>query len=672
MTTQNCAECGTRAEPGQSFCDACGAVLSWTDRPAARPTAPSGPARTPSGPAAGAAAPSAPGAGSTPAPGATPSGPGPAASAQGAGSATGPGTASGTASGHVPGAGSATGQTSAAAPGPAPGPGPVPAPDSGPWAPRTGTDSRSGSATAPGAGTGTGSGSGSSGSAPGTGGSARSGSATAPGAGIGAGTGTGAASTPGAAAGPSPAYGSGPDPAHASGPGSQPGLAHGSGAGSGSAPGSTTAHGSTAGHGQATGHSAAAGHGGGVAQGPGTAHAAGAASDGGSGPGHRPAQGTVLAASPPTPPAPAASAAAPAADDDHDPDDEDTTETPLPVIPPEDGTAAPSGTAPAAAHPPAPDATAPTAPVPAAAPAPALGDTMAARARSLLVPVADAEPRPAAPPSVAPVLPGRPVADRPQVRAPGPVQGEQFGVACPWCATPNNPDRHFCVRCAMPMTLEDRSSLRLPWWRRLFHRNREAHWAGDRPRLRRTFDRILSWVVAAVVLTLVIIAGVNTPAAIQATRDHFAKRAPVAPDSFAASRSYPGHKPELAFDKINNSWWGPGVSQSGEGEWIEARFDEPTRLLDLIITSGTSVRPDQLTQSALPHRIKATITLKDGKTTTREIVLDQSSGGQRRAFRVGEVTKVRFTIESSYMASPSKQVSIAEIEFFGPSSANAT
>ncbi|WP_368423296.1 zinc-ribbon domain-containing protein, partial [Streptomyces sp. CAI-78] len=29
MTTKNCAECGTRAEPGQSFCDACGAVLSW-------------------------------------------------------------------------------------------------------------------------------------------------------------------------------------------------------------------------------------------------------------------------------------------------------------------------------------------------------------------------------------------------------------------------------------------------------------------------------------------------------------------------------------------------------------------------------------------------------------------------------------------------------------------
>nr|WP_329219308.1 zinc ribbon domain-containing protein [Streptomyces sp. NBC_01485] len=363
------------------------------------------------------------------------------------------------------------------------------------------------------------------------------------------------------------------------------------------------------------------------------------------------------------------------ADDDDNSDDEDTTETPLPVIPPEDGTAAPTATA----QPPAPDVTAPTTPVtapppaaPAAPAAPAMGDTMADRARSLLVPVADAEPRPAAPPSVAPVLPGRPVADRPQVRAPGPVQGEQYGVACPWCATPNNPDRHFCVRCAMPMTLEDRSSIRLPWWRRLFNRNGATPWAGDRPRLRRTFDRIVSWLVAAVVLTLLIIAGVNTPAAIQATRDHFAKRAPVSPDSFAASRSYPGHKPELVFDKFSNTWWGPGVAQSGEGQWIEASFEQPTRLLELLITSGTSPNANQLTKSALPHRIKATITLKDGKTTTRQITLDQSAGSQQRAFRVGEVTKVRFTIESSYAASADKQVAIAEIEFFGPSTANSS
>ncbi|MGW8871288.1 zinc ribbon domain-containing protein, partial [Streptomyces sp. NPDC055768] len=39
MTTQNCAECGTPAEPGQSFCDACGAVLRW-DQAGARTAQP--------------------------------------------------------------------------------------------------------------------------------------------------------------------------------------------------------------------------------------------------------------------------------------------------------------------------------------------------------------------------------------------------------------------------------------------------------------------------------------------------------------------------------------------------------------------------------------------------------------------------------------------------------
>ncbi|WP_374386472.1 hypothetical protein [Streptomyces sp. D2-8] len=76
--------------------------------------------------------------------------------------------------------------------------------------------------------------------------------------------------------------------------------------------------------------------------------------------------------------------------------------------------------------------------------------------------------------------------------------------------------------------------------------------------------------------------------------------------------------------------------------------------------------------SAPPHRILATITGKDGRTTTRRLTLDQGTGPQRRAFRVGEVSAVRFTIESAYGISGKKQVIIAEIEFFGPSSANNT
>ncbi|MFJ3777939.1 NADase-type glycan-binding domain-containing protein [Streptomyces sp. NPDC090075] len=298
------------------------------------------------------------------------------------------------------------------------------------------------------------------------------------------------------------------------------------------------------------------------------------------------------------------------------------------------------------------------------------------RARRLLVPVQDPDATPPPAPSVAPVLPGRPTPQRPaSVRTPGEDLGAHGGTPCPWCATPNRPDRHFCTRCAMPMAGHDSTSPSAPrpWWRRIFDfRNRETPWAGDRPRLRRTFDRVLTWIVAAVVLALVTVLAFNIPNAVSATRDHFAQRAQVSPDRITASRSYAGHKPDLAFDKVSNTWWGPGVIQGGEGEWIEARFDEPTRLLNVIVSSGESNHFDQLKKSALPHRVKVTIKTADGKTEDRELTLDQMVGGQTRNLRAADVVSVRFTIESSYQASAETQVAIAEIELFGPSSASSS
>ncbi|WP_432082505.1 zinc ribbon domain-containing protein [Streptomyces sp. WAC 04229] len=339
--------------------------------------------------------------------------------------------------------------------------------------------------------------------------------------------------------------------------------------------------------------------------------------------------------------------------------------------------AAPTASAPSAPAPsraPGTDETAPTTPV-APVPAPnALTDTMSDRARSLLVPVADPEAQsPAPPPGIAPVLPGRPDADRPQVRAPGHVDIAN-GPPCPWCSTPNRPDRHYCARCAMPLIAGgDQAAVRAPWWRRLFGgTRRETPWAGDRPRLRRVFDRIGTWITIVVVVTLAVLGFMYIPDGYQATRDHFAKRAPVSPDGIKASRSYAGHDPKLLIDKLSNTWWGPGVVESGQGQWVEATFTEPTRLLDVIITPGVSNRAEKNKESALPHRVKATITLKDGSVKTRDLTLDQGAGAQRRPFRVGEVTKVRFTIESAHAASADKQVAIAEIEFFGRSSANRT
>ncbi|MFE4454932.1 NADase-type glycan-binding domain-containing protein [Streptomyces sp. NPDC056796] len=312
--------------------------------------------------------------------------------------------------------------------------------------------------------------------------------------------------------------------------------------------------------------------------------------------------------------------------------------------------------------------------MPAASTAPAEPDPDAsARARALLVPVADQ--RATTPvPEVAPVLPGMPAAARPRVQAPAGEPADETGPPCPWCEVGNRPDRHFCRRCGM--SLAERPGVpeaRRPWWRRIRDfGNRPTPWAGDRPRLRRGIGRVFTWIAYGLALGLVVYGAFNVGTAWNAARDHFAKRAQITPDAAVASRSFGGHPPKALFDKVSNSWWGPGVSESAEGEWVEARFMEPTRLLDILITAGISAKPSDLSEAALPHRMDAVITTADGKKTTRHIKLDQMSGPQQRKFRAENVVSVRFVIRSAFNAGADKQVSIAEIEFFTRATTSGT
>lgn len=321
----------------------------------------------------------------------------------------------------------------------------------------------------------------------------------------------------------------------------------------------------------------------------------------------------------------------------------------------------------------------PTVPLPEAAPAvpdtvplpsPSADAAATERARALLVPVADAEQPP---PAIAPVLPGRPEALRPTVQGPGGDPGDDGGTPCPWCGTGNRPDRHFCRRCAMTMAGRPEDPPKPAWWRRLPGLDpRRVPWAGERPRLRRDWSRITSRLLGAVVLALVAALALRTGPVVRTVRDHFAKRAPVSPENYSASHSYPQHGPSLAFDKHSNTWWGPGVTGSGAGQWIQAQFDQPVNLLDVIITPGESTQASDLSDSAIPQRLEADVTTADGKIHTTFLTLDQANSPQTRAFGFTGVSTVRFVIDSSYGASSGKQVAIAEIEFFGPSSGNGS
>ncbi|MEU2074436.1 hypothetical protein [Streptomyces sp. NPDC013489] len=305
-------------------------------------------------------------------------------------------------------------------------------------------------------------------------------------------------------------------------------------------------------------------------------------------------------------------------------------------------------------------APAPAAPVPGPAPAPVPvreaesasdgpSDTLV---RSLLVPVPGN--RPAEPAVAAPVLPARPEAARPASRAaeaPVPVPG---GTPCPACSLANTPGRHFCRFCATPMVPEQLSTA-------------EGPYAGRRPGLTRDRSRwIVRALVAAGVVTVVVGGIVGGPPAVRAVQDHFATRVPVHPVAWAASHSAPRQPAKLAGDGYSNTWWGTGYAGDSAGQYMEARFAEPTDLLSVLITPGSSKNTTQADGQATPRTFDLVVKDSSGETHVSQHRINDG-GTQRVDVRVRDALTVQLVLRTAWRADPAKQVAVAELEFFGRS-----
>ncbi|MFB7408509.1 hypothetical protein ACFCZ2_15105 [Streptomyces sp. NPDC056202] len=318
-------------------------------------------------------------------------------------------------------------------------------------------------------------------------------------------------------------------------------------------------------------------------------------------------------------------------------------------------------TAPLPAVPPSPEAPVPG-PAPSSEPAPAPVPVREAESasdgpsdtlvRSLLVPVPGN--RPAEPAVAAPVLPARPEAARPASRAaeaPVPVRG---GTPCPACSLANTPGRHFCRFCATPMVPEQLSTA-------------EGPYAGRRPGLTRDRSRwIVRALVAAGVVTVVVGGIVGGPPAVRAVQDHFATRVPVHPVAWAASHSAPRQPAKLAGDGYSNTWWGTGYAGDSAGQYMEARFAEPTDLLSVLITPGSSKNTTQADGQATPRTFDLVVKDSSGETHVSQHRINDG-GTQRVDVRVRDALTVQLVLRTAWRADPAKQVAVAELEFFGRS-----
>ncbi len=272
--------------------------------------------------------------------------------------------------------------------------------------------------------------------------------------------------------------------------------------------------------------------------------------------------------------------------------------------------------------------------------------------RSLLVPVPGDRPREAA--VAAPVLPARPEAARPAARAaeaPAPVQG---GTPCPACSLANTPGRHFCRFCATPMAPERLSTA-------------EGPYAGRRPGLNRDRSRwIVRALIATAVVAVVVGGAVGGPPAARAVQDHFATRVPVHPVAWAASHSAPKQDAKLAGDGYSNTWWGTGYAGDSAGQYLEARFAEPTDLLSVLITPGSAKNTTQADGQATPRTFDLVVRDSSGETHVSHHRINDG-GTQRVDVRVRDALSVQLVLRTAWRADSRRQVAVAELEFFGRS-----
>ncbi|CAM5442588.1 NADase-type glycan-binding domain-containing protein [Streptomyces canarius] len=213
---------------------------------------------------------------------------------------------------------------------------------------------------------------------------------------------------------------------------------------------------------------------------------------------------------------------------------------------------------------------------------------------------------PAAPPAVVPRRPddpphhppgeapahhaGTPAVPPPRMPPRPDAPPRRHGRPCPSCRAENPHERRLCVRCGTlldPAQPPDQAS-RPPWWRRILpSRDPRPPAAGDRPRLRVWRRPRLTLPVFLIVLVVAAwLARAQLTELFTFAQDSTGDPKPLHPVHVRASGQASAHRAQAAFDGFNNRYWAPAARGSGTGQYLEADFEHPVRMRQLLVTSG--------------------------------------------------------------------------------------
>ncbi len=265
-------------------------------------------------------------------------------------------------------------------------------------------------------------------------------------------------------------------------------------------------------------------------------------------------------------------------------------------------------------------------------------------------------------------------------------------VMCPVCRTPNNPGRHFCIRCGNPLhadapALVDVAPAEAPprrrWWHRFLRRRApERPWsdpltiadaplpgeaaklmAGAKEPWKAKVARV-GPVALAVLGVLAVLGPMRRPIVrtLESARKvvHPNYQA-IYPERAEATSTVPDHGPELAVDNAPNTHWSEGAPTRGEGEVLYVTFEKAVDLGRIGFFSGAQSKPQDFLSQPRPHELVLTFDGVDPKT----IRLNDKAEFQSFNLHAENVRVVAIRISSVYV-SPlgGTAMSIGEVEFF--------
>ncbi|MEU3454622.1 zinc-ribbon domain-containing protein [Micromonospora sp. NPDC006766] len=239
---------------------------------------------------------------------------------------------------------------------------------------------------------------------------------------------------------------------------------------------------------------------------------------------------------------------------------------------------------------------------------------------------------------------------------------------CPACGRDNAPGRRFCRSCGAQLATPGEPAPQRAWWQRWWERLRRR--APRRRSLReerravRAARRTLLIVLA--VCLLAVLAVVGPPLArraVEAVRDRTQDPVPLVPASVTASSAAPGAGAARLVDGANNRYWAP--NGNAVDAWVEGRFEEPVRLLTVVITPGVSPRRQAFLAAGRPRGLTVVTVDADGKQKKSDIELRDEPGEQHFDVAASNVVRIRLVVRSTYGPGLIPSVAIGEAEFFG-------